>query len=196
MSSSYFTTQTTLLQWECSRNVAIMREICTITRTPVEEEKFEGPAPVLSFLGIELDTIQRLLADKLKRLQQLTSEWRGRKEGVKRDLLSLIGILTHAGKAVRQGRSFLRRLIDVAKQVKWLDHHVRLNVSADIQWWYQFATNWNGVSMLLEQRMEKPDIGITSDASGNLGVGLIAKTLGFNYNGMKPLSRSTSPSRN
>ena len=165
---------------ECSNNVAIMRDTCTITGTPVEDEKFEGPAPVLPFLGIELDTIKleiRLPVDKLQRLQQQTKEWRGRKQGKKRDLLSLIGTLGHACKAVRQGRSFLRRLIDVAKQVKRLDHYVRLNVSArsDIQWWYHFAVSWNGISMLLEHRKLNPDVVVTSDASGNWGCGAYCK---------------------
>ena len=159
---------------ECSDNLAIMRDTCGITGTPVEEDKLEGRAQVIPFLGIELDTQKleiRLPADKLTWLQQQTREWRGKKEGLKRDLLSLIGTLSHACKAVRQGRSFLRRLIDLAKLVKRLDHHVRLNVSArsDIQWWYQFAATWNGVSMLLKQRKQNPDVVITSDASGNCG---------------------------
>ena len=169
---------------ECSVNLTIMRDTCRITGTPVEEDKLEGPATVIPFLGIELDTIKleiRLPVDKLQRLQQQTREWRGKKEGLKRDLLSLIGTLTHACKAVRQGRSFLRRLIDIAKQVRRLDHHVRLNVSArsDIQWWYQFAANWNGVSMLLEQRKLSPDIVTTSDASGNWGCGAYCRESWF-----------------
>ena len=59
----------------------MMRETCS-TGTPVEEDKLEGPAPLMPFLGIELDTIQldiRLPADKLQRLQQQTREWRDKK---------------------------------------------------------------------------------------------------------------------
>ena len=116
-----------------------------------------------------------------KQLQQQTREWRGKKEGLKWDLLSLVGTLTHAYKAVRQDRSFLRRLIDVAKQVRRLDHHVRLNISArsDIQWWFQFAANWNGVSMLLEQRKLNPDIVTTLDTSSNWGCGAYCRDSWF-----------------
>ena len=66
---------------EYSNNLAIIRNTCKVTGTPVEEDNLEGPALVIPFLGIELDTIQldiRLPADKLQWLQQQTREWRGR----------------------------------------------------------------------------------------------------------------------
>ena len=49
---------------ECSEHVVIMRDTCIITGTPVEEEMFEGPARVLPFQGIELDTIRDLVASR------------------------------------------------------------------------------------------------------------------------------------
>ncbi len=56
----------------------------------------------------------RLPQAKLEQLTITLATWRGRKAGKKRDLLSLIGSLSHACKAVRAGRSFLRRLIDLS----------------------------------------------------------------------------------
>ena len=53
---------------------------------PIEGEKCEGPAMVLPFIGIELDTIKleiRLPVDKLQRLQEQTQEWKGKKAGTK-----------------------------------------------------------------------------------------------------------------
>ena len=101
----------------------------------------------------------------------LLKEWRGRKAGKKRDLLSIIGTLHHASKAVRQGRTFLRRLINLSMAVKHVDNFVRLDISAqsDIQWWWGFAESWNGVSMLLRQDTENPQVIVTSDASGSWG---------------------------
>lgn len=84
---------------------------------PVESEKVEGPATCIGFLGLVQDTIAmevRLPADKL---EELTRKWASRKAGKKREMLSLLGILNHACKAVWQGRSFLRRLIDTAESV-------------------------------------------------------------------------------
>ena len=80
-------------------------------------EKLEGPATCLTFLGIEVDTEAMELCLSEKKLGLLTAtvkEWYGRKSCTKRELLSLIGVLSHACKVVRPGRSFLRRLINVS----------------------------------------------------------------------------------
>ena len=70
------------------------------------------------------------VVDKLDKLQASLASWRGKKHGKKRDLLSLIGLLSHACKAIRPGRSFLRRLIDLSMTVRVLSRPIRLNASA------------------------------------------------------------------
>ena len=121
---------------------------------PLEEDKEEGPATTILFLGMELDSVKqevRLPEGKLAELRSTLRSWRGMKSCRKRDLLSVIGVLSHACKAVRAGRSFLRRLIDLSTTVRRLDRRVRLNVSArsDIEWWWQFSSHWNGVAMMV-----------------------------------------------
>ena len=128
----------------------------------------------MTFLGMQLHSQKlemRFPTDKLECLQQLLSDWKGQKAGKKRDLLSLIGYLQHASKAVRQGCSFLRRLITLSTSVNNLDNYVRLNVSAcsDIHWWYVFAERQNGTSMLTRFDKANPQIAATSDASGTWG---------------------------
>ena len=106
---------------QCQGNLEGIIQACRDTGTPLEEDKGQGPANVITFLGIELDTRKmeiRLPAEKLERLRKLLAEWEGRKAGKKRELLSLIGYLQHASKAVRQGRSFLRRLITLSTAVQ------------------------------------------------------------------------------
>ena len=160
----------------CQHNLAGIMNTCKDTGVPLEEEKCEGPAQVITFLGMELDSIKmeiRLPVDKLERLRTLLMDWKGRKAGTKRELLSLIGVLHHASKAVRQGRSFIRRLITLSTVVKKLDNFVRLNISArsDILWWSVFASQWNGTSMLVQFDRANPQVMVTSDASGTWGCG-------------------------
>ena len=105
-------------QCRCSLD-GIMRT-CQLTGTPLEADKCEGPSTNITFLGMELDSTNmeiRLPSDKLERLRVLLEGWSKRRAGKKRDLLSLIGYLHHASKAVRQGRSFLRRLINLSTSV-------------------------------------------------------------------------------
>ena len=106
---------------ECASNLSIIKQCCDLTGTPPEQEKIEGPSTCLPFLGIELDTAAmeiRLPVDKLYQLRETIGEWIGRKAGRKRALLSLIGLLNHECKAIRDGRSFLRRPIDVSASVQ------------------------------------------------------------------------------
>ena len=135
---------------ERGRNLSILKETCERWGLPLDKEKEDGPATAITFLGIEVDALAgelRLPASKLAELVSLVKRWRGRKSCRKRELLSIIGSLSHACKVVLAGRSFLRRLIDLAATVKYLDRRVRLNqaASADLRWWWQFGTRWDGV---------------------------------------------------
>ena len=164
---------------ECAHNVAIMNTVCDETGIPIEPEKTKGPATSITFLGIEIDTVALEIClphDKLSVLKSTLQTWRGRKACRKRELLSLIGTMLHASKAVRAGRTFLRRLIDLSTVVKHLDHFVRLSLSAraDLEWWYRYSTSWNGVSMMLAVNKANPQVILTSDASGSWGCGAFA----------------------
>ncbi len=159
---------------ECKSNLDSIVATCQYTGTPLEIEKSEGPTPIITFLGLEIDSIKmeiRLPAAKLERLQAMLKDWKGKKAGRKRDLLSLIGYLHHACKAIRQGRSFLRRLINLSTVVKSLDAYVRLNLSArsDIRWWSVYARQWNGISMMAHMEKGAPQQFVISDASGSWG---------------------------
>ena len=160
----------------CSRNMSVILETFNNAGLPIDPAKTEGPATTITFLGLEVDSIAlevRLPREKLENLKQLLRGFRGRKACRKRELLSLIGSLSHACKAVRSGRAFLRRLIDLSCTVRQLDHFVRLSVSArsDIEWWFQFAENWNRIAMMQNQRAVGSSMVLTSDASGGWGCG-------------------------
>ena len=171
---------------DCRKNLDIILHVCRITGMPVEESKTEGPSPVIKFLGMELDSVAmeiRLPQDKLENLRVLLKEWKGKKAGRKRSLLSLIGSLQHAAKAVRQGRSFVCRLINVSTAVDGLDSFVRLNVGArsDIRWWCEYAAAWNGTSMLHKWEKQHPSVHVTSDASGTWGCGAYTGQMWFQF---------------
>ena len=107
---------------------------------PISEEKREGPATSISFLGIVLDSglMQlRLSEEKLQRLLDTVREWRSKRSCTKLELLSLIGQLQHACRVVRSGRMFLRRMINLSTSANELHHHIRLSrcFRSDLAWW-------------------------------------------------------------
>ncbi len=161
---------------ECTRNVSAMLAACAEANLPIEPEKNEGPATTITFLGLELDSQKmevRLPENKRTRLKEMLESWKGRKAGKKRELLSLIGLLSHASKAVRPGRAYVRRLIDLSTVAKHMDHYVRINkeARADLEWWRCFLENWNGTALMFACTQMELDITLTSDASGNWGCG-------------------------
>ena len=57
------------------------------------------------------------------------------------------------------------------------DHRIRLNAAfrADLEWWHVFASDWNGVSLMLRSFGEEGQecIEFWSDASGSWGCGAV-----------------------
>jgi hypothetical protein len=153
---------------------------------PTAPNKMEGPSTRLTFLGIELDSVNltaQLPADKLARLVLTLHEWGDRKRCTKRELLSLIGILQHAATVVRFGRAFVRALIDLAKSADALHHHIHLfrDCRADLLWWESFAPQWNGQCFLAPAILMQPSSTVTSDASGTWGCGGIYQEQWFQF---------------
>ena len=86
-------------QPDCQRDLNTVLSLCGELGFPVAPEKTEGPTTTLTFLGIEIDSVQQEL-----RLHPAAAAPRGSMK--KRDLLSLIGLLNHAATVVRPGRAF------------------------------------------------------------------------------------------
>ena len=98
-----FLTMGAPLTGQCLKNTLIMQSVCDDAGLPMEPSKSVGPTTSLVFLGIQIDSDKgelRLPDEKLTELQELITTWRGCKACRKRELLSLIGSLSHACKVV------------------------------------------------------------------------------------------------
>lgn len=157
-------------------------ELCNRLGIPIAGEKTEGPCTLLTFLGIELDTVamtMRLSAAKLEELQTLLRDWGQRTSASVNELQSIAGVLNWACSVVRPGRAFLRRIIDHIKALcrdqaaggQGAQGHRNIravipeSVQQDIRWWQRFAPEFNGVSLLYEQHWtESPKLELYTDA--------------------------------
>ena len=162
----------------CREAIVILNEACAYLYVPIADHKCDGPTTCLTFLGIEADTIAgqlRLPTDKLHRLQTLVAERGDRKVCTQRELESLAGLLNHACKVVRSGRSFLRHMLDLLHTVPMhplKPHAIRLNrgFRSDLTWWCLFVSCWNGVSFLAPPA-HLPTLQLASDTSGTWDCG-------------------------
>ena len=68
----------------------------------------------------------RLPEEELHRIHQEIASWLGGNKATKQEILSLVGLLQHATKVIRQGRSFVSQMYATAARVKELDYYTRL----------------------------------------------------------------------
>ena len=134
-------------------NLDVLMQTCNELDIPLAEDKLEGPSTSITFLGIVIDTSKskiRLPEEKLQRTRQEVASWIGKNKATKREILSLVGLLHHATKVVRPGRSFVSRMCVAAARVKELDYYTRLGreFKSDLAWWHTFLVGWNGLSLL------------------------------------------------
>ena len=142
---------------------------------PPESDSATRTRAILSFLGIQIDTIHfqlSLPADKVQRLQVLLGQWRTRRACTCKDLESLTGHLSHATTVIKPGCIFLRSLFSLMSRVSNPSHFIRLNVEvrADIAWWQCLLKHWNGLSFFPPTA---PTTHVYSDVSGSFGCGAV-----------------------
>ena len=137
-----------------------------------------GPSFVLSFAGIELDTIKmeaRLPDDKLAKCCLLIREILPRKVTLT-ELQFLIGLLNFTSSVIVPGRTFLRRLINLTVGVTRPRYFIRLNreTKVDLRLWLTFLESYNGKSFFLNYIwLSSAKLHLYTDASGSLGYGAV-----------------------
>ena len=95
---------------QCQNSINIVNKVCNTLCVPLGAQKHVGPTLCLTFLGIEINSVEstlKLLEDKLECLLEELQHWGDRKVCTSRELESLIGLISHASKVIHPGRTFL-----------------------------------------------------------------------------------------
>ena len=169
----------------CQQSLTNMLSLFQTLSIPIAQGKTQGPAQVIEFMGIVLDTIKmqaRLPPDKIARLHDIIEQFHGRRSCTLKELQSLIGTLNFACRVVPPGRPFLQRMIDLTRNVQKPHHHIKLNSGFfhDLVMWKEFVSNWNGAHFFLSSEWYTSDtLNLHTDASGSLGFGGIFGTKWF-----------------
>ena len=94
----------------------------------------------------------------------------------------MVGLLQHATKVIKPGRTFVARMYREAARLKNLSHFTRLtkDFHSDLRWWHLFMSTWNGVSFMdCSPQTPHANYQITTDASGSWGCGAVFETQWF-----------------
>lgn len=165
----------------CSVLMHTFSKICDTIGVPINDEKTVGPTTLLTFLGLDIDTVTmtlRIPIEKLERLKTKLSPLLSVKKVILRDLESVIGLMAFCSKAIPSSRAFLRRFYDLLASVKNKKpfYYVRVNneVKEDVKLWLKFLKSFNGTVIIPEQFwLSNEAIELFTDSSGNplLGCG-------------------------
>ena len=158
---------------QCAETMHNFIQTCNYISLPIEPSKCEGPARLLTYLGILIDSVNMLITLPPDKLQELLNEiqtWLDRDKCTKVELQSLVGKLSWATKVLPVGRIFLRRLIDATVSVKRPLHHVRVTqgMREDMRAWLHFLNEWDGAAYIIDPRWTPAsELTLQTDASGS-----------------------------
>ena len=117
----------------------------------VNPDKTEGPAQSLSFLGVQLDSVNQTVSCTPARVEELTTLLRSllRQRVITRGhAASLIGKLSFAAQVLPGARPFMRRMLDALHQCKSRRHSTPIRIDPgfrdDLRFWAQQLHHWNG----------------------------------------------------
>ena len=133
----------------------------------VSWKKVTDPSPVTTFLGITIDSQKMELSlplAKVEKLKALITETLSCGYASKKRLECLGGLMSHCSYVVRGGRTFSRRLFDLAASYSRHAQRIPLthSVQADLDWWLAFCLIFNGRACIVKDLHPVP---IVSDSS-------------------------------
>ena len=140
------------------------------------EDKASPPSTVMIFLGLEVNTITmtiKIPQQKLIEIRMELGRWFLGRRVTKKQMQSLVGILNFAAGCIKPGRIYFSRILNVLRRMD-KEVVVQQEIMDDIDWWKVCAGDFNGVSLMMEQRWERPGQTVHTDAC-LLGVGGITQ---------------------
>lgn len=160
---------------KCKQDLHNFLQLCKRVGVPIKKEKTVEPTTKIIIYGIEVDshTLEcRLPHEKIVKIRKALNESYKRRKIKLRELQSVIGLLNFACLVVSPGRTFLRRMIDLTKNITNPSHYIRLGkeARADLSAWKLFIDSFNGKSVFLSDNWMSSDyLKLFTDASGNVG---------------------------
>lgn len=142
---------------ECLNSLYAFFRLAATIGLPIKSDKTVLPSTVVEVHGITINTADltaSLPIDKVETLKSLLLTTMNRRKITLLQLQSVLGHLNFACKVIKPGRCFLRRLYDLTCGKSNPNHYIKLNKDcrADLQLWYSFLTQYNGCTLLTNDR--------------------------------------------
>lgn len=146
---------------ECRQAMNILLKLLRKLGFGINYNKVEGPSQNLTFLGIVFDTVNMTLELPKEKIQELLSILKNvcqKRKISKKSLQSLAGKLNFATQCIYGGRFYLRKIYTAIAKLRFPWHRTRVTreMKADIQWWLDWMTVFNGLTPMVDQRPLTP----------------------------------------
>lgn len=162
---------------DCLYLMSNFRSLCDKVGVPLAEEKTIGPSCIITFLGLEIDTIEmviRIPQEKLFEVRQKLQTILNKKKTTLKELQSLVGLLNFCARAIPSVRAFNRRFYDAMRGAWQPWHFIRVSVDMkeDILMWLAFIDRFNGCCVFGQQLwLSNREIKLYTDSAGNPALG-------------------------
>jgi len=164
---------------DCSVLMSTFFEVSNEIGVPIAKDKTIGPTTVLTFLGLEINTVLmvvRIPAIKLEKLKLEILNLLKMKKIKLRNFESLIGQMSFCARAIPSARAFLRRFYDLLSVIKikkpFYKIRITNEVKSDALVWLEFLQNFNGECYILEKYwLSNEALELFTDSSGNESLG-------------------------
>ena len=120
------------------------------------QKKAEAPTTMITFLGVEFDSVAMTMSVPPSKLTEIKAEirlWMRRTTINKKELQSLLGKLFWVAKCVKYARVFMGRLLSQLRTMTGIKDtkKVKLQEEArkDIMWWAQYLEHYNGINLIV-----------------------------------------------
>lgn len=137
------------------------------------------PNIVMIFLGIWFNSYKMTMEVEPERLRNILVElgnWKQKTHTFRKEVESLIGVLSFAAKCVRPSRVFLSRMLDFMRSLPAQGKHpLSKEFLKDVEWWRVFMPQYNGISLIPSPHWSDIDGILATDAclTGCGGVNLM-----------------------
>ena len=165
----------------CNHLVGIFTQVCNEIHFPVSEEKTVLACSQLTFLGLLIDTLRRMVSipvDKVHNLRHLIDRMLKKKSNkvTLLEMQQICGHLNFVCQAVVPGRAFLRRLYYATQGVRKSYYHIKLtqDLKKDLLMWQDFLHHpavYSRPFIDFESVLQATEVDLYTDASRNFSLG-------------------------
>ena len=138
----------------CLHERTLVTNAITILGASVSWKKVTDPSKITTFLGITIDSSLMELSLPMAKVEKLQGFIQGlldKGTATKKELEKVGGLVSHCSYVVRGGRTFSRRIFDLAASYSRASRAVPLDeaIRADFQWWLSFCQTFNGRACII-----------------------------------------------